>query len=408
MRANEFLIEAANPEIAKFLKKLKYGTVEVSGNAIRVLIPIPEKVEKGAYRASILKKILEKLQTGLSNYKPFHNTDSSILAKSSIGIISFQKDPSFILVKDETKQGAGSSGVANELQLVALMQEKIDKFKSINVIFEDERGTKLPLEGVTDIEHSGKDSGRRTGGQDIRKADVVLVSANRRLPVSIKQVNAGFWESADTLFGKRGGEILKKLIDSGELEVTEGPPGNFNLPYAVVIEPTEEEAMKTLFGSDINPEGGIVIQDFQPHHFIERGPYIKIMCKAVIKTRDDIPESHLMVWRIRNAKGRSPLGIRGLRPEAATMKTALGLEFSRSVMLVDKDGNVSRYPDGYQPPGAKPAKQAAVKKPVQQKPVQPPGLTNKQKPMATSKVPMAQPKSTKPIIPVAPGITNQE
>jgi hypothetical protein len=115
-----------------------------------------------------------------------------------------------------------------------------------------------------------------------------------------------------------------------------------------------------------------------------------------------------MVWRIRNAKGRSPLGIRGLRPEAATMNTALGLEFSRSVMLVDKDGNVSRYPDGYQPPGTKPAKQVAVKKPVQQQPVQSPGLANKQKPMATSKVPMAQTKSTKPIVPVAPGITNQE
>jgi len=50
----------------------------------------------------------------------------------------------------------------------------------------------------------------------------------------------------------------------------------------------------------------------------------------------------------------------------------------------------------------------ATKKPVQQQPVQSPGLVNKQKPMATSKVPMAQPKSTKPIIPVAPGITNQE
>jgi hypothetical protein len=49
----------------------------------------------------------------------------------------------------------------------------------------------------------------------------------------------------------------------------------------------------------------------------------------------------------------------------------------------------------------------ATKKSVQQQPVQPPGLANKQKPMATSQVPMAQPKPTKPIVPVAPGITNQ-
>jgi hypothetical protein len=394
MRANEFLIEAANPEISKFLKKIGYKNVEVANNAIKVLVPIPEKTEKNRYRAQVLNAILEKLQASLSGYKPFHNTDSKILAKSSIGIISFQNDPSFILIKDETKQGAGSSGVANELQLAKLMQEKIDKFKSIHVIFEDERGVELHIDNVTDIEHSGKDSGRRTGGQNIRKADVVLVSADKRLPVSIKQVNAGFWESADTLFGKRGGEILKKLISTGELEVTEDPPGNFNLPYSVVIEPTEEEAIQTLFGSDINPEGGIVIQDFQEHHFIERGPYIKIKCKAVIKSRDDIPESHLMVWRIRNAKGRSPLGIRGLRPEAATMKTALGLEFNRSVMLVDKDGNVSRYPDNYQAPA--PVQQPA---PVQKKPalIQKKPVPVQQQPApvpAGSKIPMGTKAAT--------------
>jgi hypothetical protein len=394
MKAIEFLTEAANLEIVKFLKKIGYKNLEINGNNIRVLVPVPEKVKEGEYRKTVLLKILEKFQQSLPNYKPYHNVDANILAKSSIGLLSFKKDATQIAVKDEKKQGAGSSGVANELQLIALMQEKLNKFKSINVIFEDERGTKLPLENVTEIEHSGKDSGRRTGGQDIKKADVVLVSANKRLPVSIKQVNAGFWESADTLFGSRGGQIIRKLIDSGELALTENPPGNFNLPYAVVVEPTEEEAMKTLFGSDINPEGGIVIQDFQPHHFIERGPYIKIMCKAVIKTKEDIPESHLMVWRIRNAKGRSPLGITGLRPEAATMKTALGLEFSRSVMLVDKDGNVSRYPDNYVPPGRAAKPTAKANPAVKPKSVNPadsrktPAMAKVGKPMGQDPVPV--------------------
>jgi hypothetical protein len=54
-----------------------------------------------------------------------------------------------------------------------------------------------------------------------------------------------------------------------------------------------------------------------------------------------------------------------------------------------------------------PQQPVTTKKSVQQQPVQPPGLANKQKPMATSQVPMAQPKPTKPIVPVAPGITNQ-
>jgi hypothetical protein len=49
----------------------------------------------------------------------------------------------------------------------------------------------------------------------------------------------------------------------------------------------------------------------------------------------------------------------------------------------------------------------ATKKSVPQQPVQSPGLANKQKSMATSQTPMAQPKLTKPVVPVAPGITNQ-
>jgi hypothetical protein len=49
----------------------------------------------------------------------------------------------------------------------------------------------------------------------------------------------------------------------------------------------------------------------------------------------------------------------------------------------------------------------ATKKSVPQQPVQSPGLANKQKSMATSQTPMAQPKRTKPVVPVAPGITNQ-
>jgi hypothetical protein len=59
------------------------------------------------------------------------------------------------------------------------------------------------------------------------------------------------------------------------------------------------------------------------------------------------------------------------------------------------------------PAKARPYKELPSAPVVTKQPVQPPGLANKQKPMATSQVPMAQPKPTKPIVPVAPGITNQ-
>jgi hypothetical protein len=346
MRAKEFLLlEAANQEFIRFINAIGYPDVTVKGNQIKVLIDMPSTGKQGDARKTVLNKILDQFQKNYGTaLGPYHNRDAKVLAVSSIGVISFENDPSYVLVKDKQKQGEKSSGVANEHELIRLMKEQIDKFKSVNVIFEDPRGKKLGIEGVTDITHAGKGSGVRKGGKEIKKADVQLISPKRSLPVSIKQVNAGFWESADTLFGKRGGDILQKLIKDGELELIEDPPGNFKVPYSVVIEPTEEEAMKTLFGSDINPEGGIVIQDFQPHHFTQQDNYIKILCNAVIVTRDDIPESHLMVWRIRNASGRNPLGIRGLRPEAATMTTALGVSGARDVLLVDNEGNVKRRP----------------------------------------------------------------
>lgn len=389
MRFNEILTEAVNPKIVSLLGDLGFPNQKTKGNKILVYIDIPPKAHQGKIRANVLQQILLNFKKKKPSLKPYHNMDASVLSQSSVGTISFENDPTYIVIKPAGEGGGGkkAAGVENEENLVKMMQEQIDAFKSINVIFEDERGKKLALQDVTKIEHSGKSSGRRTGGKEIKKADVKLISAKKNLPISIKQVNAGFWESSDTLFGKRGGEIIKKLIKDGELSLIETTPGNFNLPFSVIVEPTEEEAMKTLFGADINPEGGIVVQDFQPHHFTQQGNYIKIMCSAIIVTKEDIPESHLMVWKIRNASGRNPLGIRGLRPEAATMKTAFGAAGSREVLLVDQDGNVKRRPANS--PKAPPKPIVKTPAPIVKK------LNSPQaKPKTPPKIPVGKPMGT--------------
>jgi hypothetical protein len=143
------------------------------------------------------------------------------------------------------------------------------------------------------------------------------------------------------MFGARARQIIDKLVKEGIIELIEISPNNYNLSKEIVVEPTEEEALRAIFGSDINPDGGIVVQTFKPEHFVQEGPNVVVHAHAVIANRDDIPESHLMVWLLRNNSGRlsKAIGIRGIRPIASVMHRAIG-KGNRNIVQVDKDGNI--------------------------------------------------------------------
>jgi len=347
MRSKEFtLIERGlpsllAPKIEKFLKSLKsIDDTSKNGNVIRALITLPDK-GKTTSRKDVMMALLPLLAKKFPEYSPEYNEKGS-----SIGSIRFANDPAVVVVKDSQRQGDQSSGKANEHALVKLMEEKLKEYGTLNVIFEDERGKKIAIQGVTKIEHTGNTpkSGEKKG---VSKADVALVSPNRRLPVSVKMISAGFWESADRLFKVRAEPLLANLVKSGQIELVPNKknPKIMTLPYAVVMEPTLEEQMITTFGEDLNPDGGIVIQDFEPHHFFQVESNVKIWCKAVIRGKDDIPEGHLMVWRVRGDSTRKGIaGVPGIRPEASTLKNAIGHNGERAVILVDINGNIIKRP----------------------------------------------------------------
>jgi hypothetical protein len=359
------------PKIEQFLKSIPNidGTVKI-GNVIRALITLPKKA-KTTKRQEIMQKLLELLQKKFPDYSPEYNEKGS-----SIGSIRFSNDPVSVVVKDSEGQGDQSRGKANEHALVKLMEQKLKEYGTLDVIFEDERGKKIAITGVTNIEHTGASAKSGTG---IRKADVALISPNRRLPVSIKMISATFWESADRLFKVRALPLLANLVKTGQIELVPSKknPKKMTLPYSVVMEPTPEEQMITMFGEDLNPDGGIVIQDFEPHHFFQVESKVKIWCKAVIKSKEDIPESHLMVWRVRGDSTRSELaGVPGIRPEASTLKGAIGVKGTAPVILVDINGKIIKRPPkkdvptqqaSQQPVGQTPAnKQPAPTPPVNQ------------------------------------------
>lgn len=332
------LSEAVNPTIEQIAQQAGFET-KASGNKLSVMVQIPDGAKKNEFRKEIFRDLLATFLKQAPELGPFVGVDAKI---SSLGFIGFEKDNTKVVVKDQGVQGEKSAGVANEAELAAILQSMVEKYKSIDVEFRDPRGKSLKLNNVTEVEMVGKDVKER------KKADVVLKSENKRLPVSLKKLDAETWESADTMFGKKAREIIDNLVDQGVVALRKLPGDDgYALSKEIVVEPTEEEAMSAIFGSDINPEGGIVIQTFQPEHFVQEENKITIECHAVIKNKQDIPESHLMVWLIRNNAGRlsKSLGIRGLRPMASVLTRAIGRRGDKDVILVDKNGNVVERPD---------------------------------------------------------------
>lgn len=397
MRAKEFLLvergvpSVLAPKIEKFLGGVKgIDDTSKNGNIIRALITLPAK-GKTTKRQEMMTVLLKLLAKKFPEYTP----EFSDLG-SSIGSIRFKDDSAVVVVKDSQKQGDQSSGKANEHALIQLMEEKLKEYGTLDVMFEDERGKKIAITGVTNIEHTGNTP---KSGKGVSKADVALISPNRRLPVSIKMVSAGFWESADRLFKVRAEPLLANLVKTNQIELvpSKNNPKVMTLPYSVVMEPTLEEQMITTFGEDLNPDGGIVIQDFQPHHFFQVESKVKIWCKAVIKNKEDIPEDHLMVWRVRGDSTRKgTAGVPGIRPEASTLKNAIGVNGERAVILVDINGKIiKRPPRKDQPQQSTPV----VKNPVATTPKKPLATTPK-KPVTD--IPTPALKVSQPSVGTAP------
>ena len=324
-------------DIEKILHNNGYEDTKSDGNKLKVLVQIPSGRKKEEFRVAILKEILGILKREIPLANPTYSADPKL---SSIGVIVFDNSKVKVIVKDAGIQGDNSAGIANEIELASILQSVIDKYGSAKITFEDPRGKTLKIDNCTDVDVAG----RSTAGR--KKADVVLRSDDSNLPISIKKVSAEYWESADSMFGAKAKKIIEKLVREEKVKLekieTRGDTPIYKLSKQIVVEPSEQEAMSTIFGSDINPEGGIVIQTFKPEHFKQEGNDVFVDAHAVIVNKNDIPESHAMLWLIRNASGRNSasLGYPGIRVSAVTSTRGLGTKGDKDVILVDADGNV--------------------------------------------------------------------
>lgn len=332
--------------VEQILRANGYEDFKINGNKINVLVQIPAGQKKNEFRTAILKEILAVLKQQLPEGDPEYSSDTGL---SSLGGIVFSASPVSVVVKDTGKQGDKSAGVANELELASMLQSMIQKYGSANVTFIDPRGKKMTIRNCTNVEVAGRDTADR------KKADVVLTSEHGSLPISIKKLDADMWESADNLFGERARGILDKLVQDGVVKLNKigdrklktGTVPVYELSKEIVMEPTEQEALSAVFGADLNPKGGVVVQTFKPEHFTQVDNNITVQAHAVITNAAEIPESHMMVWLLRNDSTRNggSLGIAGIRPLGVTLSRGIGKKGTKDVILVDQFGNVVKNPN---------------------------------------------------------------
>lgn len=322
-----------------------------SANKLEILVQMPAGANKTQTRKDAMDDALMILKRGAPKAKAQH----SMATGSSIGGIVFgDGSPIHIEVKDSGLKGAGSSGVGNEENLRSMLQILIMEHGKINVTFVDNRGKKISIKNCDKVTDASLDVADR------KKADLVLSSSKGSLPISLKQVDADSWESGDSLFGPRAGEIVRKLVKKGIVNLIPTKQVQkrgkmvqvYKLDKEVVVEPTEADAMNAIFGSDIQvAKGGVAVQTFKDEHFTTSGNNVTVQCDYVITSKEDIPESHMMVWLIRNSGDRtsedSGVGIPGLRVLGSVLTRAIGKKGQKvdDVVLVDVNGNVVKNPN---------------------------------------------------------------
>jgi hypothetical protein len=306
--------------------------VKINGNKLGILTD--------DQRETVLQDALVYLQQKFPNGGAVYSSSPSI--GSSIGGIKFEGSPVVVLARPKSKQGGGSSGKLNEENIRSMLQILIMEYGAINITFVDKRGLKMGIQNCNRVDDASMNVADR------QKADLILSSADgNSLPISLKKVQADMWESADSTFGEKAKEILANLQEQGvvKLNKIQTDKGSyFKLTKEIVVEPTPEETMGAIFGSDLFERGGVVVQTFKNENFVTQGNNLTIQCEYIFTRKEDIPTSHLMVWIIRNDKTRNnPLP--GLRTLGVTLARGIGKSGTKDAILVDVNGNVVQNPN---------------------------------------------------------------
>lgn len=236
---------------------------------------------------------------------------------SSIGGMRY-KGAKF-LIKPVGRQGRDAPGLGNEDVLTNNVRKYIDEGAK-TIIFKGENKDYI-CKNITGIDDVGYDvaSGK--------KADVIIRGENEDYPISIKALNAGFWESADRRYKPVLMNLLNKIND-GDIQglglrpyldvqgkekqgifVMYDTNTNNKISGVIVTDLPNKEEESIIFGSD---KCVVIYGTYTPNSFELNGTTLTIKVGKILTDMEDVEKYNLEpVLNIRHDSTRQ--GQKGLR-----------------------------------------------------------------------------------------------
>lgn len=234
---------------------------------------------------------------------------------SSIGVIEVGGNT--IMVKPASRQGRGSGGLENEDNLRGAVEAVVAESAGPITVKFIGGGKEYVANNVVGAEDAGSDTKGR------KKSDLNLITESGTVPISVKKDNAAYWESADTYWGKQAGQHIKKLLQSGEIDMIDRG-GYYNVAPNFAVRASPEERVAVVFGSDILGNGAVVKRTFTPADFSfdAEANTLNVAVSEILIEVSDLDESTMDVWfLVRNDKTRNSVpGYPGIRVLAAYEK----------------------------------------------------------------------------------------
>lgn len=257
-------------------------------------------------RMDIVQEILEN----------FPNT--YISSKKETVVLTENSNVQFVVKPERgTKPSAGIENENFFIYSINRICQVTQNPEGINIRFIGSNGVTFECRGVKGAIGVGLDTSNR------KKADVIL-QGERDYPISLKQKNAQYWESADSYAGKTARRVIDKAIKEGKTQLV--PVGEENivrLTKELAYKANKRQVRQVVFGSDILRKGCVIHETFSRdiRYTVSKGGWIEIKVTKVFKTTSDVENDpkHAVWFLIRNDRSRNSkkLGYRGLRVLAA-------------------------------------------------------------------------------------------
>lgn len=288
-------------------------------------------------RYGVMYELRDKVFKDDGAYIDYNRRSYSTIGGVKIG-------PIFVYIKPRVGEKA-KGGEKNEVFIVTKINELIPlgTRTGIDIKFLYPPRRQWTVKNVIRAEHVARD----TKGN--KKADVNFITARGyKIPLSIKQSDADFWEGIEGWFYndrvqigrltyKNEGDRLLDIANNTNLsnsqrkfiDIQRLPNGQYHMAKAsgmlknFALKAPKDLKIRAVFGSDILRDKGAVIQKtFNPEDFkFQTEPEtIIINCDNVIKALTELPEAYIIFI---NGAGRSAKSkYKGIMPLIATPKRA--------------------------------------------------------------------------------------